>query len=67
MVKKVISWSVTIGVLLVITGFIISHGLSGTFHSWLSWSSSVYHWVANTGHNKGPVDPLPPNFKAPHV
>lgn len=58
--RKMISWTITIVAALVITGFVVSHGLQGTLHAWLSWSSDVYRWLSShTPKVKGPVPPMP--------
>lgn len=68
MTKKVISWGVTIITALVVTGFIATHGLSGTLHAWLHAGAAVYHWLVDqTPVVTGPVKPLNPHYHPPTV
>jgi hypothetical protein len=45
MMRQIISWTITVIFLMVIVGFVLTHGLNGSFHIFAGWSKDVYSAV----------------------
>ena len=45
MMRQIISWTITVIFLMIIVGFVLAHGLNGSFHVFVGWSKDVYSAV----------------------